>query len=175
MPHGGGRISATQRLWIYTQMAPKFRVGARREIRDGLVNCSRRVNVSGGGCWAAFVKSARPAAKLLAALRTIRTGSEKIRGGVGRAVRGSWARTQEEIRLALNQVKNREESMAASTASVRDRARKGEVLMSGSHRSVIRRTSIDWPPGPWCKCARSWRNGGVREKKWAGCRELGQK
>jgi hypothetical protein len=47
---------------------------------------------------AAFVKSARPAAKLLATLHTIRTGSEKIRGGVGRAVRGSWARTREEIR-----------------------------------------------------------------------------
>jgi hypothetical protein len=54
MPHSGGRISETQRLWIYTQMAPKFRVGARREIRDGLVNCSRRINVSGGVCWAAY-------------------------------------------------------------------------------------------------------------------------
>jgi hypothetical protein len=69
-----------------------------RGVRDSLVNCPRRVNVSGGGCWVAFVKSARPAAKLLAALRTIRTGNEKIRGGVGRVVRGSWARTQEEIR-----------------------------------------------------------------------------
>jgi hypothetical protein len=53
MPHRGGRISETQRLWIYTQMTPKFRVGARREIRDGLVNCSRRINVSDGVCWAA--------------------------------------------------------------------------------------------------------------------------
>jgi hypothetical protein len=39
---------------VVTPTAPKFRVGARREIRDGLVYCSRQINVSGGGCWAVY-------------------------------------------------------------------------------------------------------------------------
>jgi hypothetical protein len=43
------RIIRRELSLVVTPTAPKFRVGARREIRDGLVTCSRRINVSGGG------------------------------------------------------------------------------------------------------------------------------
>jgi hypothetical protein len=47
------RIRRELRL-VVTPTVPKLRVGARHEIHDGLVNCSRRINVSSGGCWAVY-------------------------------------------------------------------------------------------------------------------------
>jgi hypothetical protein len=47
------RIRRELRLAV-TPTAPKFRVGACRGIRDGLVNCPCRIHVSGGGCWAVY-------------------------------------------------------------------------------------------------------------------------
>jgi hypothetical protein len=90
----------------------------------------------------------RPVAKLLAALRTIRTVSEKIRGGVGRAVRGSWATIREDHRQR-KAVQRSPDIFVVCCAT---------VVTKGSN---VRRTQADaicwtqrrcsWRHGPTCK------------------------
>jgi hypothetical protein len=48
------RIIRRELRLVVTPTTTKFRVGARREIRGGLVDCPCRIHVSGGGCWAVY-------------------------------------------------------------------------------------------------------------------------